>query len=206
MRAMVWIAEGTWEACVEHAREIVPAEAELACSTSRPATSRSWPPAGRPACSVAGDGGRRTSAAARVSDEEARGLLEAARARLGRDCETVARRGRVEREVVAACAGADLLVLARDGELRLGPPSLGPRARFVVDHAPCTVVLVWAQAPPAVTRSRRPPSTGAAENRRQAELVEAGALRPSSSIACSRILNFCTLPVTVIGNASTSLT
>jgi hypothetical protein len=30
--------------------------------------------------------------------------------------------------------------------------------------------------------------------------------RPSSAIACSRSLNFCTLPVTVIGNASTQRT
>ena len=43
----------------------------------------------------------------------------------------------------------DLLVLARDGDhSRLGPHSLGPAARFVVDHAPCRVLLVWADAPP----------------------------------------------------------
>jgi hypothetical protein len=29
--------------------------------------------------------------------------------------------------------------------------------------------------------------------------------RPSSSIICSRMMNFCTLPVTVIGKASTNL-
>jgi len=38
----------------------------------------------------------------------------------------------------------DLLVLARDGDRsRAGPASLGPGARFVVDHAPCQVLLVW---------------------------------------------------------------
>jgi hypothetical protein len=31
-------------------------------------------------------------------------------------------------------------------------------------------------------------------------------LRPSSLIVCSRIMNFCTLPVTVIGKASTNFT
>ena len=56
----------------------------------------------------------------------------------------------------------DMLVLARDGDhARLGPHSLGPPARFVVDHAPCQVLLVWADAPPAVTdhpaRPRRIP-------------------------------------------------
>ncbi|MGB0097855.1 MAG: universal stress protein, partial [Solirubrobacteraceae bacterium] len=71
--------------------------------------------------------------------------------------ETVARRGRVEREVVAACANADLLVLARDGETRLGPKSLGPRAGFVVDHAPCTVLLAWAQSPPGIDTIPVPP-------------------------------------------------
>ena len=49
----------------------------------------------------------------------------------------VHRPGRVEREVVAAAAGARLLVVARSGDLSaLGPRSLGPHARFVVDHAP----------------------------------------------------------------------
>ena len=44
---------------------------------------------------------------------------------------------------VVAAADADLLVVARDGERRAGPKSLGPRTRFVVDHAPCRVLLVW---------------------------------------------------------------
>jgi hypothetical protein len=51
--------------------------------------------------------------------------------------------------VVAAAAGADLLILARDGDRsRLGPKSLGPADRFVVDHAPCPVLLVWQEDPP----------------------------------------------------------
>ena len=36
--------------------------------------------------------------------------------------------------------------------------------------------------------------------------IAAASPSPSSSIAVSRILNFCTLPVTVIGNESTNLT
>ncbi|WP_306210722.1 universal stress protein [Actinoplanes sp. RD1] len=76
-------------------------------------------------------------------------LFEAARARLARDADTLTLRGRPDHEVVTACAGADLLVLARDGEQsRLGPRSLGKSARFVVDHAPCRVMLVWPAAPP----------------------------------------------------------
>jgi nucleotide-binding universal stress UspA family protein len=159
MRAVVWIAEGTWEACVTQAREIVPAEAELVLLHVAPSDVEELAAGG----SLGLLGRRRPPHEERlraVSDEEARDLLEAARMRLGRDCATEARRGRVEREVVAACAGADLLVLARDGEVRLGPPSLGPRTRFVVDHAPCTVVLVWAQAPPGLDTIPPPPGPG----------------------------------------------
>jgi Universal stress protein family len=70
--------------------------------------------------------------------------------------------------VVTAAAGADLLILARDGDRsRLGPKSLGKTARFVVDHASCPVLLVWPEpapdiatipaAPPARTRSAPSP-------------------------------------------------
>jgi len=39
--------------------------------------------------------------------------------------------------------GAELLVLARDGVPgHHGPHSLGPAGGFVVDHAPCPVLLV----------------------------------------------------------------
>ena len=70
-------------------------------------------------------------------------------------------RGRVEREVVRAVAqGVDLLVVARDGDRsRLGPHSLGPATRFVVDHAPCAVLLVWPDEPPGVG-SIPPPTPG----------------------------------------------
>ena len=60
--------------------------------------------------------------------------------------------------MIAAADGMDLLVLARDGDhSRLGPPSLGPAARFVVDHAPSRVLLVWADAPPDVDTIPPPP-------------------------------------------------
>ncbi|GAA4727188.1 universal stress protein [Phytohabitans rumicis] len=40
-------------------------------------------------------------------------------------------------------------MLARDGDRsRLGPRSLGPHTRFVIDHAPCGVLLVWPDQPP----------------------------------------------------------
>lgn len=152
MRAVIWIAEETWRACVRHAQRLVPEQAEVTLLHVAPSDVEELAAAG-----PAGLLGRRRPPPPpherdlrTVSDEEAQQLLDAAQALLGRDCTLVARRGRVEREVVGACAGADLLVAARDGERKLGPKSLGPRARFIVDHAPCTVALVWAQEPPGI--------------------------------------------------------
>ncbi|MCX3061649.1 universal stress protein [Streptomyces beihaiensis] len=85
--------------------------------------------------------------------------LDDAARRLGRPCARQERTGRVEREVLAAAEGAELLVLARDGDRgRPGPHSLGPASRFVVDHAPCPVLLVWPQAAPGITSV--PPLSG----------------------------------------------
>ena len=154
MRALVWIAENTWEACVDRARSLLPDGAEVTLLHVAPSDVEEFvasgparllgrhppPPPGPPLRAIA--------------DEEAQALLDAARERLGRPARLVARRGRIEREVVDACTETDLLVLARDGELRLGPPSLGPRARFVVDHAPCPLLLVWAREPPGIDTIR----------------------------------------------------
>lgn len=149
MRAVVWIGESTWEACVDRARELLPRDAEItllhvaptdvedvaARGAARLMGRRPPPPPGPPLRAIAA--------------EEAQALLEAARSRLGRGAQLESRRGRVEREVVQACADADLLVAARDGEARVGPKSLGPHTRFVVDHAACQVLLVWAVPPAA---------------------------------------------------------
>jgi hypothetical protein len=79
MRVLIWIVEGTWEGCVDAARAVLPADAEVVL--------------------------------VHVTAGE---VAEAAEG-----------------------ATADLLVLARDGDRsRLGPHSLGPATRFVVDHAP----------------------------------------------------------------------
>jgi hypothetical protein len=85
-------------------------------------------------------------------------LLTAASARLGRPARHDMREGLVEREVVAACEGAALLVCARDGDRsRLGPKSLGRYTRFVVDHAPCAVLLVWLDEVPGLASIPPPP-------------------------------------------------
>ena len=157
MRVVVWIAEDTWEACVDEARELLPEDAEVTLLHVAPVDVEEL--ASHPGARLLGrhpppPPGPLLRA---IADEEAQALLESARRRLGRSADTMARRGRVEREVVEACAGIDLLVLARDGELRLGPKSLGPRSRFALDHAPCQVLLVWPGGPPGVDTIPPPP-------------------------------------------------
>ena len=62
--------------------------------------------------------------------------------------EVFQREGRPEREIVNAAAEwrADLLIICPRAEYRdkhqIGPKSVGHVARFVLDHAPCPVLLV----------------------------------------------------------------
>jgi nucleotide-binding universal stress UspA family protein len=153
MRIVVWLSEGTWEACVDAARDLG-GDVVLVHVLD-------------PALGAAVGGARagllgRGSAVDRAFDQAAadaeEALFEAAARRLGRPCSRESRHGRPERELVAACAGADLLVLARDGDhSRLGPASLGKGTRFVVDHAPCRVLLVWPDEPPDLATLPPPP-------------------------------------------------
>jgi hypothetical protein len=78
-------------------------------------------------------------------------VLESARRRLGAPAQIAVRVGRVEREVVAACEDADLLVCCRDGDRdRLGPHSLGHHTRFVVIHAQAMLLDAPAEHDPYV--------------------------------------------------------
>lgn len=68
------------------------------------------------------------------------------------------RTGLVEREVVAGSEDATLLVCTRDGDRsRLGPRSLGRHTRFVVDHSPCAVLLIWPDQVPELGSIPPPP-------------------------------------------------
>jgi hypothetical protein len=150
LKVLAWITEGGWEACVDETAALVPADADVTLLCVPSAEVEEVAAGGR-----AGLLGRRPPPSPgpawdEVADEAAAALLADARERLGRAAATEVRHGRVEHEVVAACAGADLLVLARDGDdARLGPRSIGRHGRFVVDHAPCRVLLVWPGAPPS---------------------------------------------------------
>lgn len=159
MRAVVWISEGTWEACVDRAAAFLPQEAEVTLLHVAPGDVEEFAARGparllgrRPPPPPPGEPPLRA-----IADEEAEAVLADALARLGRPAHTAARRGRVEREVVAACTEADLLILARDGEPRLGPGSLGKHTRFALDHVPCQVLLVWPEAPPGIETIPPPP-------------------------------------------------
>ncbi|TNM30992.1 universal stress protein [Streptomyces sedi] len=158
MSAVVWLVEDTWPAAVDAARAHAPATGEVVLLH----VTDPGPPAAAHGA-YAGLLGRGDADPGDALEELAEGhaerLLQAAADRLGRPCRTARLAGRVEREVVRAAVGAELLVLARDGERdRLGPHSLGPAARFVVDHAPCPVLLVWpGPAPEAATLPPPPP-------------------------------------------------
>ena len=150
MDVLVWVTEATWPACVAAARDHAPSDAHV---TLLYVADDDVPAAATGA--LAGLLGRSRSgpdpaaAMREVAERAGRDLLAAAAQDLGREASVARRHGRVEREVVSAAAGVDLLILARDGDLRrLGPHSLGPATRFVVDHAPCATLLVWPSPAP----------------------------------------------------------
>ncbi len=159
MTVIAWIVEGTWPACVDAARSHAADDADIILLH---VTGPEVPGAAHAA--YAGlfgrarpgrDPGTQLERLAAVSAEQ---LLAAAAERLGRPCTRVERTGRVEREVVAAAEGADLLICARDGDpAHLGPKSLSPTSRFVIDHAPCPLLLVWPVQAPSVAAIPPPP-------------------------------------------------
>jgi nucleotide-binding universal stress UspA family protein len=161
VRVLVWLVEGTWEGCIDAAGPLLPGDAEVTLLHVAPSEVEAA--AGGALSGLLGRGrpapGRhpaeRISA---LSAEAAAELLAAAAARLARPARSQARTGRIEHEVIEAAQGAELLVAARDGDRsRLGPASLGPATRFVVDHAPCPVLLVWPDPAPGLASMPPPP-------------------------------------------------
>ena len=133
MIALVWLTEPGWEATVEAARSLLPADAEVTLLYVSPADVEELAQGAR-----AGLLGRRPPKPKpphppprAISAEEAEALLADAAARLGRPARRLHRTGRVEHEVVDAARGADLLLIARGG----------PPTRFVQDHATCAILL-----------------------------------------------------------------
>ena len=155
MKIIVWLTESTWPACVDAASDYPRAQVVLLHVID----PESVDAAEAARAGLLGRGIRPTAPAAHRAVVEAQAaLLDAAEARLARPAQRLARTGRAEREVVTACADADLLVLGRDGDhARLGPRSLGRATRFVLDHAPCRVLLVWPDEPPGLATLPAPP-------------------------------------------------
>lgn len=156
---VAWIVEGTWPACVDAVRAHAAQDADVVLLH---VNGEDVPAAAHGAfAGLLGRGHPERDPGTALEDLAARSgaaLLESAAERLGRPCERLQRSGRVEREVVAAAEGADLLVLTRDGDRgHLGPRSLAPASRFVVDHAPCPVLLVWPEPAPGIDTMPPPP-------------------------------------------------
>jgi hypothetical protein len=154
MNVLAWLMEGTWPAVVDAA---APFNDVTFLHVTDPGAAGS---AHGSFAGLLGRGARGPDPGAAIEAAESAAemrLLSAATSRFGRPAATVTRHGRMERQVVAACQEFDLLIVARDGDLRrVGPRSLAPPTRFVVDHAPCAVLLIW-PASPARTDLPPPP-------------------------------------------------
>jgi nucleotide-binding universal stress UspA family protein len=162
MSVVIWVTEGTWRAAVDAARTLAPPGAEF---TLLHVTGEDVAGAAHGAfAGLVGRGRPERDPGDRLeklSETAAEELLEAAADRLGQEATVIRRRGRVEHEVVRAVEDAELLICARDGDRdRLGPRSLGHAARFVVDHAPCPVLVVWPQEAPGLDALPPPPPHG----------------------------------------------
>ncbi|HZA29952.1 MAG TPA: universal stress protein, partial [Propionibacteriaceae bacterium] len=131
MKIMVWLTEGTWEACIDAVRDQPATSIELLHVID----SESLDALAGARASLLGRGSAAdTGPLADNLKAAQQALLDAAQARLGRPTGRQARWGRPEGEVVAACASAGMLVLARDGDhTRLGPRSIGHTTRFILD-------------------------------------------------------------------------
>jgi nucleotide-binding universal stress UspA family protein len=157
---IAWIVEAGWRACVDAAARHTPPNAEIELlHVTDPDVAEV---AHGAYAGLLGRGDPHRDPGSKVEDlasTAAKKLLDDAAARLGRPCRTVERTGRIESEVLAAAVSAELLIVARDGDTsHRGPRSIGHASRYVIDHAPCPVLLVWPGAPPASVE--RPPHHG----------------------------------------------
>ncbi len=158
MKIVIWVREGAWPACVDAARELAgfrPVEVTLICVREE---SAGPPDPGFGSLMGRGRRKKATEELDQLSRDAAETMLRRAQERLGLDATTRLESGFPERVVTAAADGADYLILGRDGDRsRLGPHSLGKHTRFVVDHAPCRVLLIWPDRVPDLGSIPPPP-------------------------------------------------
>jgi len=149
MKLVAWITEAGWEACVDAARRLRPdevvfihvAEVELPGPRGRrhqQVLQRMDALAAEAARALLIDAEERLTGAT-AADR----VAAASRGEPYTRVRKVAAKGHPETVVMDAIADADVLVLTRDN-LEPGPHSIGHATRYVLDHAPCTVVLAWA--------------------------------------------------------------
>ena len=156
MTVVIWVAENTWQACVDAARSLAPAGAGITLLTVVDTTTAETAHGAFGGLLGRGgaDPGQRLLARSEAAANE---LLDRAQARLGREAGRLQLKGKGKHEIAAAVSGATMLIVGRDGH-GPGPKSLGKDVRFVVDHAPCPVLLIWPGPPPPVPP---PPPPGA---------------------------------------------
>lgn len=155
MHVLAWIAPATWPSVIDATRARPHSDEITLVAVEDP--GESLPPGlwG----GLMGRAHRPEPESIGLPARQARSLLTQAEQALGRPCMTQVLTGRTERVITAAAAAADLLILARDGDRsRLGPASLGRHARFIIDHTPCTVEIIWpGQSPRLDTIPPAPP-------------------------------------------------
>ncbi|WP_142112097.1 universal stress protein [Rarobacter incanus] len=152
MKTVAFVAPGTWQAVIDEVR-VLPESASVTLIAA--ADEESVGPLGG---SLFGRGGRRRGVEREAALSLAQDLVDEARDACPRDAAALVVTGAVGHAVVRELGDADLLILARDGDLsNLGPRSLGRHTRFIVDHAPCRVLLVWPVLAPDTDTLPPPP-------------------------------------------------
>jgi hypothetical protein len=132
---LAWITEGGWEAVVDAVAKLNATAVTLIHVDT---------------VDMPGRGHRYEQVMERMhalAVEAAQALLEDAEERLGRPADKVTESGVAETIIYEHAHAYDVLVLARDGR-HSGPPSIGHDQRWVIDHAPCAVLLAWQAGAP----------------------------------------------------------
>lgn len=135
MRVLAWITEGGWEAVIDTVATLRAGDVTLIHIDT---------------VDLPGRGHRHERAMERIhvlAGEAALALLEDAEERLGKPADKVTESGVAETILYEHAHAHDVLVLARDGR-HSGPHSIGHDQRWVIDHAPCAVLIAWTEGAP----------------------------------------------------------
>ena len=135
MRVLAWITEGGWEATIDAVKTLRASHVTLVHVDT---------------VDVPGRGHRHSEVMERMhalAGEASLALLEDAEERLGHPTDKCAETGVAETIVYGLAQEHDVLVVARDGR-HIGPHSIGHDQRWVIDHAPCAVLLAWSEGAP----------------------------------------------------------